>query len=62
MEEHMTFLGPIVGIILIVVAAGSVGTVFYMVLKEKQVHEEYFIPPPKPAEDPPVPATPATEE
>ncbi|MCC6614764.1 MAG: hypothetical protein IT320_14890 [Anaerolineae bacterium] len=53
----MEIFGSLVGFILVVVAAGSVGTVFYMVLREKHEHLEYFIPPQKPAEEPSAPAT-----
>lgn len=40
-------MGTIIGILLIAVAASTVVGVLYMVLREPQVHEEYYIPPPK---------------
>ncbi|MBE0688985.1 MAG: hypothetical protein IH587_02540 [Anaerolineae bacterium] len=53
----MTFLGPIVGILLIALALVSVLTVVYMVMKEKHEHLEYFIPPQKPVEESPATTT-----
>ncbi|MCC6803275.1 MAG: hypothetical protein IT319_10345 [Anaerolineae bacterium] len=48
---------PVVGWILIAVAAVAVGGVLYLVMREHAEPEEYFIPPPagsapKPSEDP----------
>ncbi len=36
---------PLVGWILVIMAGGSVGLVLYLVMREQEVHEEWYIPP-----------------
>ncbi|MCL4251190.1 MAG: hypothetical protein KJ065_23775 [Anaerolineae bacterium] len=52
----MSFLGGFVGAVLVLVAALTVGIVFYVVSREKHEHLEYYIPPQKPAEERPTSA------
>jgi hypothetical protein len=41
-------MGTLVGILLIGIAAATVVTVLVVVMREPHVHEEYYIPTPKP--------------
>ena len=52
-------MGTVVGILLIALAAATVVGVLYVVMREPQVHEEYYIPPPKPAAPKPAAEAPA---
>jgi hypothetical protein len=38
-------MGTFVGILLVTIAAVTVGVVLYMVMTEKHEHQEHFIPP-----------------
>ncbi|HLU11275.1 MAG TPA: hypothetical protein VK003_16500 [Oceanobacillus sp.] len=45
-------MSTFVGILLVVVAASTIVGVLYVVMREQHVHEEYYIPPQKPAGQP----------